>query len=99
MRRVVIALAIATWAAIGPTDAGAQVQPGTISGTVVSTDAQPEPITRAIVTLVGGTITDNISAITDPAGRFRFQNLRDPPGLYPRRGAAVRQQLAHRRHL
>ena len=60
--------------------AAQQVQPGTVSGVVVSTDAQPQPITRAIVTLTGGNITDNISAITDPSGRFRFLNL--APGRY-----------------
>lgn len=58
----------------------AQVRSGTIAGTVVTTDAPPQPITRAIVTLSGGNIPDNVSTVTDPSGRFQFTNL--TPGRY-----------------
>jgi uncharacterized protein (DUF2141 family) len=74
----VLAAAIASVA--WPPNVAAQAPLASISGTVVSTDAQPQPITRAIVMLTGGGIPDNLSAVTDASGAFRFQNL--SPGRY-----------------
>ena len=53
---------------------------GTIGGVVVSTDATPQPIPRAVVMLTGNGIRDNLSVIADEAGRFRFLDLE--PGRY-----------------
>jgi len=53
---------------------------GTIAGVVVSTDATPQPIPRAVVTLTGNGIRDNVSVVADEAGRFRFVDVE--PGRY-----------------
>ena len=50
-----------------------------ISGAVVSADATPQPIRRAVVTLTGG-IPNPRSVVTDDAGRFVFTGL--PAGTY-----------------
>jgi uncharacterized protein (DUF2141 family) len=47
---------------------------------VVSTDAPPQPVRRAIVMLTGGVIPANLSTVADEQGRFRFVDL--PPGRY-----------------
>ena len=64
--------------------AGQRATRGTIAGVVVSTDATPQPIPRAVVTLTGNGIRDNLSVVADEAGRFRFVDLE--PGRY---GVAV----------
>jgi hypothetical protein len=53
---------------------------GTIAGVVVSTDATPQPIPRAVVMLTGNGIRDNLSVVADEAGRFRFVDVE--PGRY-----------------
>ena len=53
---------------------------GTIAGVVVSTDATPQPIPRAVVMLTGNGIRDNVSVVADEAGRFRFVDVE--PGRY-----------------
>jgi hypothetical protein len=58
----------------------AQTTGATISGVVVTTEGQPQPIPRAVVTITGGNIPNNLSAITDETGRFQFANL--APGRY-----------------
>jgi hypothetical protein len=45
-----------------------------LSGVVVTSDATPQPVRRAIVTL-GGNATNGQSAITDDQGRFAFAGL------------------------
>lgn len=55
-------------------------QSATISGQVVTADRDAAPIRRAIVTLTGGSIRSNLSAVTDDDGRFRFVDL--VPGRY-----------------
>ena len=64
--------------------AGQRTTRGTIAGVVLSTDATPQPIPRAVVTLTGNGIRDNLSVVADEAGRFRFVDLE--PGRY---GVAV----------
>ena len=51
-----------------------------ISGVVLSTDDPAQPVRRATVTVTGGSIPSNLSAITDDDGRFRFVDL--PGGRY-----------------
>lgn len=57
-----------------------RAESATISGQVVTTDRDAAPIRRAIVTLTGGNIPSNLSAVTDDGGRFRFVDL--VPGRY-----------------
>jgi hypothetical protein len=53
---------------------------GTIAGVVLSADATPQPIPRAVVMLTGNGIRDNLSVVADEAGRFRFVDV--APGRY-----------------
>ena len=65
----------------GSADVAAQrTTRGTIAGVVVSTDATPQPIPRAVVMLTGNGIRDNLSVVGDEAGRFRFVDVE--PGRY-----------------
>ena len=54
--------------------------PATVSGMVVTTDTTPQPIGGATVTITGGGLRSNLSAVTDEQGRFLVTNL--PPGRY-----------------
>lgn len=47
----------------------------TIAGVIVSADSAPQPIADAVVSVSGGDIRDNLSVLTDEAGRFAFPNL------------------------
>jgi hypothetical protein len=61
--------------------AGPRAQaPARLEGRVVTSDATPQPVRRAIVTLTGGELATNVSAVTDDDGRFAMANLR--PGRY-----------------
>jgi Carboxypeptidase regulatory-like domain len=51
-----------------------------ITGTVVTDDAQPVPLRRAIVTVSGGELLASRSAITDDDGRYAIRNL--PAGRF-----------------
>ena len=53
---------------------------GVISGAVVTDDAQPQPVRRAVVTLTGSALTRDRGAITDDSGRFSFTKL--PAGRF-----------------
>ncbi len=53
---------------------------GSISGSVVTEDAAPQPVSRAIVTLGGGDLPRPKSVITDSNGRFSFRTL--PAGRF-----------------
>ena len=53
---------------------------GGISGIVVTNDAMPQPVRRAIVTLSGGELTSGRSAITNDEGRFELIGL--APGQF-----------------
>ena len=53
---------------------------GSIAGVVVSADSQPQPMRRVVVTLTGGTVTGNLSMVTDDSGQFTFVDL--PAGRY-----------------
>lgn len=52
---------------------------GEIAGIVVSSDANPQPIRRAVVTLTGA-VAEPRSVLTDDAGRFTFAQL--PAGTF-----------------
>ncbi|MEP0773223.1 MAG: TonB-dependent receptor [Acidobacteriota bacterium] len=54
----------------------AQVQYGSVSGTVV--DNQGQPLPGVVVTLSGPTMQGSRTAVTDTAGKFRFMPV--PPG-------------------
>ena len=56
-----------------------QTGTGEIAGVVMSADATPQPIRRAIVTLAGD-LPESRSVITDDAGRFMFGGL--PAGRF-----------------
>jgi len=73
MRKVVLLLAAVSLAAV---PAMAQVQYGSISGTVV--DNQGQPLPGVVVTLAGPTMQGSRTAVTDTAGKFRFMPV--PPG-------------------
>jgi hypothetical protein len=47
----------------------------TITGVVVSREATPHPLSRAIVTIIGSKLPEGRSVIADDAGRFTFRNL------------------------
>lgn len=55
-------------------------QTGTIAGVVVSADAQPQPISGAVVTVSGSGVREGLTAITDQDGRFLFSGV--TPGRY-----------------
>ncbi len=57
-----------------------RTQSATIAGQVSTTDREAAPVRRAVVTLTGGNIPSNLSAVTDDEGRFRFVDLM--PGRY-----------------
>ena len=52
---------------------------GQIAGVVMSADATPQPVRRALVT-ISGDLKESRSAITDDAGRFVFGGL--PAGQF-----------------
>ena len=51
-----------------------------LSGAVVSTDASPQPVRQAVVTIAGGGLAQSRSVVTDDGGRFAFENL--PAGRF-----------------
>jgi hypothetical protein len=51
-----------------------------ITGVVVTTDATPQPVRRAIVTVSGGPLALSLSAITDDEGRFEITDV--PSGRF-----------------
>lgn len=53
---------------------------GQIAGRVVTSDASPAPVRRAIISVSGGALTSARAAITDDDGRFTFASL--PAGTY-----------------
>ena len=53
---------------------------GSISGTVVTDDARPQPVRRAIVSLAGAELRPGRGAITDDEGRFTIGGL--PAGRF-----------------
>jgi uncharacterized protein (DUF2141 family) len=78
--RIAILIAALAVAAAGPALPSEQTAGATISGVVVSTEAPPQPLRRAIVMLTGGAIPTNLSTVADEQGRFRFVDL--APGRY-----------------
>jgi protocatechuate 3,4-dioxygenase beta subunit len=52
----------------------------TISGVVVTDDAQATPLRRALVTIAGTTLVSSLQVATDESGRFVFTNL--PAGRF-----------------
>lgn len=67
-----------------PLDADAQLQQGTIHGTVVGPDGSP--VDGAVVTLLDG-LGDPLTSVTSQAGQFRLTNV--APGTYSLRGEAL----------
>ena len=53
---------------------------GEISGVVMSADAQPQPVRRAVVSVTGGDLPSARSVVTDDTGRFTFSRL--PAGTF-----------------
>ncbi|HEX5070249.1 MAG TPA: carboxypeptidase-like regulatory domain-containing protein [Vicinamibacterales bacterium] len=51
-----------------------------IAGVVVTTDATPQPVRRAIVTVSGGPLALSLNAITDDEGRFAIADV--PAGRF-----------------
>ena len=75
-----LALVLTTSLAAQQRDARvAQAGAGEISGVVLSADANPQPIRRAIVTIAGD-LTESRSLVTDDTGRFTFGRL--PAGRF-----------------
>ena len=72
---LIAAGAVTSWSAAAHTQSTA-----TITGAVVSADVPAQPVRGAIVTLSGGDIVTNLSAIADDQGRFTFTHL--GPGRY-----------------
>ena len=64
-------------------DAGAQLQHGTISGTVAGPDGNP--VEGAVITLLDGLGTP-LASVTSAAGQFQLTNV--PPGTYSLRADA-----------
>ena len=62
---------------LAPSISGQPAQFARIAGVVVTTDATPQPVRRAIVTLSGGPLALSLGAITDDEGRFE---IADVPG-------------------
>lgn len=62
---------------LAPSVLGQSAQFARITGVVVTTDATPQPVRRAIVTLSGGSLALSLNAITDDEGRFE---IADVPG-------------------
>src|SRR6185503_5544825 len=60
--------------------AGSGQARATLTGVVVSAESAPQPIPGAVVSISGGEIRDNLSVLTDGAGRFTFPNI--APGRY-----------------
>ena len=50
-------------------------QQGSISGVILSGDADGRPVARAVVTLTGATLRPSLVAVADAAGRFTFSGL------------------------
>ena len=62
---------------LAPSVLGQSAEFARITGVVVTTDATPQPVRRAIVTLSGGPLALSLNAITDDEGRFE---IADVPG-------------------
>ena len=77
MTRALIATALLTLVAHPQRDAVRVTATGTaqIAGTVLSGDATPAPIRRAIVTLTSDAGADRLVAVTDDNGAFAFTSL------------------------
>lgn len=63
-----------------PRVSGQSAQSARITGVVVTTDATPQPVRRAIVTLAGGPLPLSLNAITDDEGRFEIADV--PAGRF-----------------
>jgi len=59
---------------------GRSAESARIAGVVVTTDATPQPVRRAIVELSGGPLTLSLDAITDDEGRFEIADV--PAGRF-----------------
>jgi hypothetical protein len=80
-RRVPLALLLLTGLLTGTAGPLAgRAQSATITGQVMTSEADASPVRRAIVTLTGGNLVSNLSAVADDQGRFRFVDL--APGRY-----------------
>lgn len=65
---------------LAPSVLGQSAQFTRISGVVVTTDATPKPVRRAIVALSGGPLALSLNAITDDEGRFEIADV--PAGRF-----------------
>ena len=74
------AAAAAQQAPARDSDVKPTVGTGSISGTVVTDDARPQPVRRAIVSLAGAELRPGRGAITDDEGRFTIGGL--PAGRF-----------------
>jgi hypothetical protein len=76
-------VAATTWSAVqgqSRDTIGAQASAGSISGTVMTDGAQPQPVRRAVLILGGGSLTPPRSVLSDDQGRFTLVGL--PEGNY-----------------
>jgi len=65
---------------LAPNVVGRSAELARIAGVVVTTDATPQPVRRAIVALSGGPLALSLNAITDDDGRFEIQDV--PAGRF-----------------
>jgi hypothetical protein len=65
---------------LAPSVLGQSAASPRITGVVVTTDATPQPVRRAIVTVSGGPLALSLSAITDDDGRFEIADV--PSGRF-----------------
>ena len=60
---------------LAPNVIGRPAELARIAGVVVTTDATPQPVRRAIVALSGGPLALSLNAITDDEGRFEIADV------------------------
>ena len=65
---------------LAPSVTGRSAELARIAGVVVTTDATPQPVRRAIVALSGGPLALSLNAITDDEGRFEITDV--PAGRF-----------------
>jgi hypothetical protein len=76
----VLSVCVAGVLVCAPNVVGRSAELVRITGVVITTDATPQPVRRAIVTLSGGSLALSLNAITDDAGRFEIADV--PAGRF-----------------
>ena len=76
-----LSLCVAAVLMLAPNVIGRSAELARISGVVLTTDATPQAVRRAIVALSGGPLALSLNAITDDEGRFEIADV--PAGRFP----------------